>query len=166
MTRPKRPGTPPNDYAVGYGKPPQATRFQPGRSGNPGGHKKAAKSVGALLREALTRRITIQEDGKPRRITLQEVIIRGLVNDAARRDHRALRVLLSLMERYQDTSDSTVNPADFQPEDQAIIEDFLNSFLPPKDASGSEIPKEEKPVSEEKPEAAAGSKKENPHGDD
>ena len=28
---------PPGNYEVGYGKPPQHSRFQPGRSGNPTG---------------------------------------------------------------------------------------------------------------------------------
>jgi hypothetical protein len=129
MTRSKEPRTPKGEYEVGYGRPPQAARFQPGRSGNPAGRRKAPKSVGVLLQEALATRVTVQENGQPRRLTVQEVIIRGLVNDAARRDHRALRVLLLLMERYQNTMDPNVDPAHFQPEDQAIIEDYLAQRL-------------------------------------
>ena len=29
-------------YEVGYGKPPKATRFKPGKSGNPGGRPKGS----------------------------------------------------------------------------------------------------------------------------
>ena len=41
------------DYEVGYGRPPTATRFQPGQSGNPKGRAKAARNVKTLAEEAL-----------------------------------------------------------------------------------------------------------------
>ena len=46
-----QPPAPPDDpgeeptYEVGYGKPPQATRFQPGKSGNPKGRPKGSRKA-------------------------------------------------------------------------------------------------------------------------
>lgn len=129
MSPSSRPKAGQGDYEVGYGRTPKATRFKPGQSGNPRGRPKAPKSVAVMLQEALAARITVQENGRTRSLTMQEVIIRGLVRDAARRNHTALRVLLSLIDRYRDSAENTVDPTHFEPEDQAIIQDFLAQQL-------------------------------------
>ena len=46
-------------YEVGYGKPPVATRWQPGQSGNPKGREKGARGLKTDLAAALNRRQTI-----------------------------------------------------------------------------------------------------------
>jgi Family of unknown function (DUF5681) len=48
---------------VGYGRPPKATQFKPGNSGNPKGRPKGPKSVGAVLYGILHRRIEVTENG-------------------------------------------------------------------------------------------------------
>ena len=67
---------PAHEYAVDYGRPPVATRFQPGKSGNPKGRPKKPKTVGRIIQDALMTRVTIEENGRSRRMTAQEVIIR------------------------------------------------------------------------------------------
>ncbi len=42
-------GAPEREYEVGYGKPPVASRFPPGRSGNPRGRQKGSKNGRTLL---------------------------------------------------------------------------------------------------------------------
>jgi hypothetical protein len=37
------------DYALGYGRPPKATQFKPGQSGNPKGRRKGSRSLRAEL---------------------------------------------------------------------------------------------------------------------
>jgi hypothetical protein len=37
--------SPGGEYAVGYGRPPQHTQFQPGRSGNPKSRAKGSKNL-------------------------------------------------------------------------------------------------------------------------
>jgi hypothetical protein len=86
-------------YRVGYGRPPKATQFKPGRSGNPKGRPKGPKSVGAVLFGILHRRVEVTENGRTHRIPVLEVMLRRLANEAAR-DPRALKLMLSLMERY------------------------------------------------------------------
>lgn len=124
MTRAAKPDSASRDYQVGYGKTPVETRFKPGQSGNPKGRPKGLQSVGTLLRKALLTRVTLQENGHSRHITVQEVIIRGLVNDAAKRDHKAMRVLFALLERHLVPEDTENTSGEIQSGDQAIIEDF------------------------------------------
>jgi hypothetical protein len=56
------------------------------------------------------------------------VIVQGLVNDAARRDASALKLLFALMDRYRDGHDQEVDAAQMQPNDIAIIDSFLASM--------------------------------------
>lgn len=100
MTRRNGPHLGTGDYEVGYARPPVATRFPPGRSGNPRGRPKGAKSIGQVLRAALLRRVVIHENGRAKRIRLQDAIIQGLVHDAARRNLNATKLLFALMDRY------------------------------------------------------------------
>jgi hypothetical protein len=116
-------------YEIGYGRTPMLTRFQPGRSGNPRGRPKGLKSIGKLLSEALARRVKVQDNsGGQRTLRLQDVIVQGLVNDAARRDASALKLLFALMDRYRDGHDQEVDAAQMQPDDIAIIDSFLASM--------------------------------------
>ena len=123
MTRTRAP--PVGKYAVGYKQPPVASRFKPGTSGNPRGRPKQVREIGAILEKALDSRVVISEHGRRRSITMLEAIVRGLVHDAARRDAKALRLLLILLDRHSagggGTSDATTSPA----QDSAIIADFL-----------------------------------------
>jgi hypothetical protein len=123
------------DYEVGYGRPPVATRFQPGGFGNPKGRPRKQKSVGKIIQEALMIRVTIEENGRSRTMTAQELIFRNLVSAAAHRDVKAIYALLALKERYQDSNETTLDPAQLQPEDQQIIEGYLATLR----AKGTDI---------------------------
>lgn len=127
MARHRKLGKQKKDYAVGYGRPPPEQRFKKGQSGNPRGRPKGTQSLGSFLNEALSRRVTVTENGKPRRMRVQDIIIQGIINDAARRDPRAVRLLFALMDRYQDSTEAQVEAADLSAEDQAIIQRYVSS---------------------------------------
>ena len=79
-----------DDYKVGYGKPPVATRFKPGQSGNPAGKKKKPKpqtSLKPVLKEVLEEPVTLNG----RKYTPMEVVIRTLMNKAMKGDMRAIK---------------------------------------------------------------------------
>jgi hypothetical protein len=125
MSDKDRPDPPDGDDAVGYGRPPRRTRFGPGRSGNPKGRPKGRRGVDKMLQDALSRRVRIQEDGRARWLTFQEVIIRRLVNDAARMNPNALKILVSLISRYEGTSETSVDMKALSAEDQAILAGYM-----------------------------------------
>lgn len=90
----------PKDYAVGYGKPPMETRFQKGQSGNPGGRPRGARSLAALLGEALSRRSGFPNpDGAW--MTQAEAIFATLVGQAAGPDLKAKRLLFDILIKLQ-----------------------------------------------------------------
>jgi hypothetical protein len=49
------------DYEVGYGKPPVATRFEHGRSGNPRGRPRGARNSLPALKEEQLKTIILEE---------------------------------------------------------------------------------------------------------
>jgi len=81
---------------VGPGKPPRHTRFKPGQSGNPNGRPKDSKNFATILQQQLRKKVTITVDGKPKRVTVQEVIARRLANDSMKGTTKALELLIRL----------------------------------------------------------------------
>jgi hypothetical protein len=59
-------------YTVGYAKPPTASRFKPGQSGNAKGRPKGRKNFKTLIRNAMTAKISIQEGGRNRQVSKLE----------------------------------------------------------------------------------------------
>src|SRR5712671_3028707 len=100
LARRRRPMPPDNerDYEVGYGKPPRHTRFKRGRSGNPRGRPPGSKNLPTLLSEALNEPVIVAENGGRRKISKRQAIIKQLVNQSAKADWRATKILLSIIQ--------------------------------------------------------------------
>lgn len=81
-------------YTVGYGKPPENTKFKKGQSGNPKGRAPASKSLKSALRAELSQRISITEVGKTRKVSKMEALAKRLTAQALKGDARALVELL------------------------------------------------------------------------
>ena len=115
------------DYVVGYGRPPKATQFVAGKSGNSKGRPKGSRTVGAILQHILGQKIAVTENGKTRRIPILEVMFRRLVNDAVRRDAAALKLLLPLIDRYAASPETELRLGELLAEDQVILSQYLSS---------------------------------------
>jgi hypothetical protein len=87
------------EYDVGYRRPPKATRFQPGRSGNPKGRPRGSPNLATDLSAELAEQITVREGGQARRISKQRALIKSLTAKALHGDVRATTALLALYAR-------------------------------------------------------------------
>lgn len=91
-----------SNYQVGYGKPPEHTRFQPGHSGNPKGRSKRISGdepVEALFLKNAATPITVIVNGKKRTITSFEAVLVRQFAKAMSGDTRAAREIFKLHDR-------------------------------------------------------------------
>jgi Family of unknown function (DUF5681) len=106
------------NYKIGYGKPPMATRFKSGRSGNPKGRPKGSRNLATDLAAELGEQITVRVDGRPRRITKQRALIKSLMARALQGDVRATAAMLALYARVitepADDSGDEIHPDELQ----------------------------------------------------
>jgi hypothetical protein len=87
-----------NTYDVGYGKPPEHTRFRPGQSGNPRGRPKGRKDGMTILIDLLNKKIPLTINGKKTSMTMEEAIYQSILFDSAKGKAAAQRIFLKLKE--------------------------------------------------------------------
>lgn len=96
MTKKKR-----GDYEVGYGKPPEHSRFKPGESGNRKGRPKMAKGGPPDVAEILSEEIAVKNAGVSRKMSSFETGVRQLVSRALNeKDLNATLEFVRLCEEY------------------------------------------------------------------
>src|SRR6266478_1202593 len=111
-------------YKVGYRRPPKATQFKRGESGNSKGRPNGSRNLATDLAAELGEPITVREDGRHRRVSKQRALIKSLMAKSLQGDVRAAAaLLLSLYARIITET----------PEDQPVESDelqILRRFAP------------------------------------
>ena len=110
---------------VGYGKPPKANQFKPGKSGNPKGRPRGAKSRDAMLRELLSSKITMRRDGKVRKITVMEGIFHKMVEDSLKGNIKSATFLLNQLASIASNEGSE---SEISTDDKAVLDAYLRNF--------------------------------------
>ena len=100
----------PGSHEVGYGRPPAATRFVKGQSGNPAGRPRGSKNKPAqldpydlrqiILAEA-NRPIEINERGEFVTISMAEAVMRKIAIDAIKGRPRAQELFIKTIDKAQ-----------------------------------------------------------------
>ena len=110
-----------DDQKVGYRRPPLATRFKPGQSGNPSGKRKARPTVSQRLDRILAEVVPVTEGGKSKRMPKEEVFLRQLVTRAIGGDRQSARLILDYLERRQEKA-----PAAGRATDDFLMSELIN----------------------------------------
>lgn len=108
-----------SDYNVGYKKPPNHSKFVKGKSGNPNGRpKNLALSTLDLLKKELEQEITVKENGKFIKMTMQQAAMRTFVHKATKGDMAAFKFLIHMcngaetLEKLIETPFMIIQPPD------------------------------------------------------
>lgn len=136
-TAPPDQGEAVSDYEVGYGRPPVATRFKPGQSGNPKGRPKASKNLSTLVREKLQAKVPAREGGRERRMSKGEIGVTKMVNRFAETGDPKLYGVLREAEGVSGGS-GAVGVAAASVEEQVSHTDILAWFLEQNRSSAGE----------------------------
>ena len=94
----------PDSYEIGFGKPPVATRFKPGQSGNLNGRPKGKQNklpemseerLKTIILQEAYRDVPIMERGRAKKISMIEANIRALAVSGAKGNNRAANIFAS-----------------------------------------------------------------------
>ncbi len=115
----------PEEYSVGYGKPPRHSQFKKGQSGYPRGRRKGSKNLSTLIPSVLKERVTITEHGKRRTITKLEAMTKQLANKGASGDPKATQLLLGMLQLFEDRQEAPASTEVTADADRTIMRLFL-----------------------------------------
>ncbi|MDU8945991.1 DUF5681 domain-containing protein [Ovoidimarina sediminis] len=90
-----------NDTRTGRGRPPPASQFRKGKSGNPKGRPKGRQNMKTIVEKVAHETHWISEGGRQTELKTYELIFRRLQARAVSGDLEAKKLLDSYRERYQ-----------------------------------------------------------------
>jgi hypothetical protein len=110
---------------IGYGSPPQHSRFKPGQSGNPSGRAKGSQNFKTLFNKILNEEISLREGSDVKKLSKAEAIVRGVVIGALKGDIRNVAILFRLAEQVGQFQEDNTR------DDITRIERVIVSWKPP-----------------------------------
>jgi hypothetical protein len=116
-------------YEVGFGKPPQNTRFAAGNQAGTRGRPKGSENLNTIVREEFDAKIEVTEGGKPRLLSKRRIGVRQVANKVASGDVKAFSIYLELLRKTgQLEQPQTGETLVLEPRDLEAVE-RLSAFL-------------------------------------
>jgi hypothetical protein len=117
--------------SVGYGRPPVASRFRPGTSGNPKGRPKGSKNLKMLIKDAMTANIPVQAGDSTRRVTRLEGVVLRQLQSALRGSDKAAMAVIKMALQLGFLEDPAGNASDggLSREDESILRELVARSL-------------------------------------
>ena len=95
----------------------------------PRGRPRGAKNLATLVGQALDQKVSVSEQGRHRKVTKREAIIKQLVNQSATADWRAVKILLDMLRDIESRTESAAPEASsFSVADEKVIEQLKARF--------------------------------------
>ena len=117
-----------NNNKIGYGNPPEDTRFKKGESGNVKGRPRGSKSTYKLLDDLLGQNVEIVQNGKKVKIPKKTAMLLQAVNAAVKGDLKALQIILPhLIVADVKEEDKNKTRQKLKQNDKAILELFIKN---------------------------------------
>lgn len=125
-------------YDTGFGKPPASAQFEKGRSGNPAGRPKGARSMRTLLEELLDQPVTISVKGVPRQVPAKEAVLNRLLVQALTGKTQDADLLVRLIkytlpEQFAEEADDNLSADEVK-----LLEAIANKMLMARRARGED----------------------------
>ncbi len=121
-----------NKIQVGYMSPPEHTRFQKGKSGNPRGRPKKKDDIFTMLQRVLKRKVRVS--GADRQMPIREALIRKLKEQALSGDQRAISLQRRILEEAGVNEPERLDPEEKR---QRILDAFRRMGVTVTDNGGS-----------------------------
>lgn len=133
------------EYEVGYSKPPKSGQFEKGKSGNPKGRPKGAKSVSTVLAKLCRDKVTVTVNGKTRSMTCLDALLMRLRANALSGDPKASREFFNLLRLFPEPMEATQASAAASERDEAALKNFIERLRKSEVSgqSGESSPREE-----------------------
>lgn len=121
------------EAGVGYGRPPRATRFKPGQSGNPTGRPRGSKNESTILKELLNEKLSLrQPNGRIKKIPALEGIHRKQLEFALRGEVKSAAFVLN---RYAALVSGELQIEELSEDDRAVLDAFARRLQGTGDGS-------------------------------
>ena len=124
---------PAKNYEIGKGKPPKATQFRPGQSGNPKGRPKGRRNFATEIDEVLKAPVPISENGRTRKVTSRMATLLRLRKKALEGDGRAMDRFLEFALAHQAEETAAASERNLS----AVEDDILERYFANRAGQGS-----------------------------